>query len=59
MMATVRFTSALQRFLAAPPAQVAAATVGDPVVETWAERTEVAVVTWSRKLMVFRLPAKR
>jgi len=28
-MATVRFTSALERFLAAPPAQVAAATVGE------------------------------
>jgi len=28
-MATVRFTSALKRFLAAPPAEVAGATVGE------------------------------
>ena len=35
-MATVRFTSALERFLAAPPAQVAAATVGEALAAVFA-----------------------
>src|ERR1700720_4351801 len=34
-MATVRFTSALERFLRAPPAQVAAATVGEALASVF------------------------
>ena len=37
-MATVRFTSALQRFLAAPPAQVAASTVGEALAAVFEAR---------------------
>src|SRR5258705_6297474 len=37
-MATVRFTSALERFLAAPPAQVAAATVGEALAAVFETR---------------------
>ena len=37
-MATVRFTSALQRFLAAPPAQVAASTVGEALAAVFEMR---------------------
>ena len=37
-MATVRFTSALQRFLAAPPAQVRAATVGEALAAVFDAR---------------------
>ena len=37
-MATVRFTSALERFLAAPPADVAGATVGEALAAVFAER---------------------
>jgi molybdopterin synthase sulfur carrier subunit len=34
-MATVRFTSALERFLRAPPARVAAATVGEALASVF------------------------
>ena len=37
-MATVRFTSALQRFLAAPPAQVEASTVGEALAAVFEAR---------------------
>lgn len=37
-MPTVTFTSALQRFLAAPPARVAAATVAEALAAVFAER---------------------
>jgi molybdopterin converting factor small subunit len=37
-VATVRFTSALERFLAAPPAKVAGATVGEALEAVFAER---------------------
>ena len=38
MMATVRFTSALQRFLAAPAAQVTGATVGEVLAAVFEAR---------------------
>jgi len=38
MMATVRFTSALQRFLDAPPAQVTGATVGEVLAAVFEAR---------------------
>ena len=37
-MATVRFTSALERFLAAPPADVAGATVGEALAAVFEAR---------------------
>ena len=37
-MATVRFTSALQRFLAAPPTEVTAATVGEALAAVFEVR---------------------
>jgi len=37
-MATVRFTSALERFLAAPPAEVAGATVGEVLAAVFETR---------------------
>src|SRR5204863_9287693 len=37
-MATVRFTSALKRFLAAPPAEVAGATVGEALAAVFEAR---------------------
>ena len=37
-MATVRFTSALERFLAAPPAEVAGATVGEALAAVFETR---------------------
>jgi sulfur-carrier protein len=37
-MATVRFTSALQRFLDAPPAEVAASTVGEALAAVFETR---------------------
>ena len=37
-MATVRFTSALQRFLDAPPVQVAGATVGEALAAVFETR---------------------
>jgi len=37
-MATVRFTSALQRFLPAPPAQVAGVTVGEALAAVFEAR---------------------
>jgi len=37
-MATIRFTSALQRFLPAPSAQLEAATVGEALAQVFATR---------------------